>query len=55
VVGGGIHLGYEAILFFDGTTYPSNPSVPPAKQSNSRKIKGRIVMPLTVREKPLYP
>jgi hypothetical protein len=32
VQGGGIQPGYEAELSFDGKTYPSNPSVPPAKR-----------------------
>lgn len=31
VEGGGINPGYEAELRFDGKTYPSNPSVPPAR------------------------
>lgn len=30
VVGGGIIPGYEARLRFDGHSYPSNPSIPPA-------------------------
>ena len=30
VQGGGIQRGYEAKLQFDGKTYPSNPSSPPA-------------------------
>ena len=30
VEGGGITPGYEADLAFDGTTYPENPSTPPA-------------------------
>ena len=32
VVGGGIMEGYEARLKFDGTRYPSNPTVPPAER-----------------------
>ncbi len=31
VAGGGIQAAYEAKLSFDGTTYPSNPTVPPAE------------------------
>lgn len=31
VSGGGLQPGYEAELAFDGTTYPGNPSVPPAR------------------------
>lgn len=34
VAGGGIMEGYEARLRFDGTRYPSNPSVPPAERIN---------------------
>jgi len=31
VVGGGIQPGYYAVLSFDGSSYPENPSVPPAQ------------------------
>ncbi len=34
VAGGGIIPGYEAQLRFDGRSYPSNPSVPPAVRLN---------------------
>jgi hypothetical protein len=37
VEGGGNPRGYEALLPFDGKTYPSNPSVSPA-----RPIRGNI-------------
>ena len=30
VRGGGVLEGYEALLCYDGRTYPSNPTVPPA-------------------------
>jgi hypothetical protein len=53
VAGGGIQLGDEAILPFDGKTYPSNPSVPPARRS-IEKIQGKIVIPVTAEEQPLY-
>lgn len=43
VQGGGIQPGYEAVLQFDGGTYPSNPSVSPAKRLIGR-AKGRLVM-----------
>ena len=36
VRGGGIQPGYEARLSFDGTKYPSNPSVPPARPNRSK-------------------
>lgn len=32
VAGGGITEGYEALLAFDGTRYPSNPTVAPARR-----------------------
>ena len=32
VQGGGIQPGYEALMRFDGASYPDNPSVPPAVQ-----------------------
>ena len=38
VRGGGIQPGYEAELRFDGSTYPSNPSVAPA-----RPLVGRVM------------
>jgi hypothetical protein len=52
VAGGGIH-GYEAILPLDGKTYPSNPSLPPARRS-IEKIQGETVIPVTAEEQPLY-
>jgi hypothetical protein len=37
VRGGGIEKEHEAVLSFDGTTYPTNPSLPPAKgMTNAR-------------------
>ena len=42
VQGGGIQPGYEAKLSFDGKTYPSNPSVPPAQQLK-RKVLGKTL------------
>ena len=53
VQGGGIQPVYEAILPFDGKTYPSNPSMPPAKQS-AEKARGIIAIPATAETKPLY-
>lgn len=32
VAGGGVTEGYEALLAFDGTRYPSNPTVAPARR-----------------------
>jgi hypothetical protein len=49
----GIEPLYEAVLSFDGKTYPSNPSVPPARQSKG-KARGRIVISATAKDEPLY-
>lgn len=58
VVGGGIQHGYEAELPFDGKTYPSNPSMPPARKSNT-KAPGQVLIPASANDirngKPLYP
>lgn len=54
VQGGGVQPGYEAILPFDGKTYPRNPSMPPAKQS-AGNAPGIIAIPPTVETKNLYP
>jgi hypothetical protein len=53
VAGGGIQPGYEADLSFDGKTYPSNPSVPPARRLKGT-VQGKIVMPVTAKDIPLY-
>jgi hypothetical protein len=53
VQGGGIQPGYEAELPFDGKTYPSNPSVPPARRI-VQEIAGEVVIPLTGKGIPLY-
>jgi hypothetical protein len=44
---------YEAILPFDGKTYPNNPTVPPAHRLDGED-RGRIVIPVTTKEKPVY-
>lgn len=43
VAGGGVSPGYEAKLSFDGKTYPSNPSMPPATRL-ARAASGRVVI-----------
>ena len=43
VQGGGIQPGYEAELEFDGKTYPSNPSTPPAHKL-TRQVAGQVVV-----------
>jgi hypothetical protein len=52
VQGGGILPGYEALLSFDGTKYPSNPSVPPAKKFVS--AKGKVIIGNLETTVPLY-
>jgi hypothetical protein len=54
VAGGGVQLGGEAILPFDGKTYPSNPTVPPARRMPG-KIPGKVVIPPDMHDEPLYP
>ncbi|HXM09988.1 MAG TPA: hypothetical protein VN946_08595 [Terriglobales bacterium] len=54
VHGGGIVKPYEAKLSFNGTTYPSNPTVAPAHRL-TKKIAGEIVVPLDAQGVPLYP
>ena len=48
VEGGGIQPGYEARLRFNGRSYPSNPTVPPA-QSLRTHVPGRTVISSTAR------
>ena len=43
VAGGGIRLGYEADLPFDGESYATNPTVPPAHKLSPRSA-GRVVI-----------
>lgn len=53
VSGGGVEPGYEAILAFDGKSYPSNPSVLPARRAKS-VLPGRIAIGVKARSKRLY-
>ena len=43
VQGGGIQPGYEALLQFDSKSYPSNPSVAPARQL-TEKAAGKVLI-----------
>jgi hypothetical protein len=52
VRGGGIQPGYEAVLSFDGTTYPTNPSLPPARRVTG--IEGKEIIAKTETGVPLY-
>jgi hypothetical protein len=53
VAGGGIQPGYEAILKFDGVSYPSNPSVAPAEPL-TRRVAGRVLVAGNVEGELLY-
>ena len=44
VQGGGIQAGYEAELQFNGSTYPNNPSVSPARRLTAKPV-GEVVIP----------
>jgi hypothetical protein len=44
---------YEAVLSFDGKTYPANPSTPPARRLEG-KVEGKIAMPVSTEGTLLY-
>ncbi|MGA8087746.1 MAG: hypothetical protein WCA10_10590 [Terracidiphilus sp.] len=52
VQGGGILPGYEAVLSFDGKTYPGNPSVPPARKTTA--ARGKVIIANNENSMPLY-
>jgi hypothetical protein len=52
VQGGGILSGYEAVLSFDGKSYPSNPSMPPAQKVTA--ARGKVIIATTENSVPLY-
>lgn len=52
VEGGGIRPGYEAVLSFNGTTYPKNPTVPPARPV--KHVQGQTVISRNAESRPLY-
>lgn len=54
VAGGGIQVGYEAELAFDGKSYPRNPTVPPARRL-VEKVPGEIAISEDMPDKPLFP
>ena len=54
VVGGGGIPIHEARLSFNGTEYPSNPSVAPALPL-SEQVPGKTVIPVAIRDEPVYP
>jgi hypothetical protein len=53
VQGGGIQAGYEVELAFDGRTYPSNPSRPPARRLETEPV-GELVIAAGQKGTPLY-
>lgn len=52
VQGGGIQAGYEAVLSFNGESYPKNPSLPPARKATA--IEGKVIIADTEGSIPLY-
>ena len=54
VDGGGVVHAYEAELSFDGKTYPSNPSMPPARRL-LEIVPGKVAVSATYEALPLYP
>jgi len=54
VRGGGILPGYEAELEFNGETYPSNPTLPPARRLD-QKVAGQVVIAASQSGEFLYP
>lgn len=52
VQGGGVRSGYEAVLSFDGASYPTNPSIPPARKYTA--ARGEVIIATTEGGVPLY-
>jgi hypothetical protein len=52
VQGGGIQPGYEAVLSFNGKSYPGNPSMPPAQKA--AVVRGKVIIANTEDSVPLY-
>jgi hypothetical protein len=52
IQGGGIQEGYEAVLSFNGESYPRNPSVPPARKTSA--VQGKVIIASTDGSVPLY-
>jgi hypothetical protein len=52
VQGGGIPECYEAVLSFNGESYPRNPSVPPARKISA--VQGKVIIASTEGSVPLY-
>ncbi|HXJ39706.1 MAG TPA: lysozyme inhibitor LprI family protein [Bryobacteraceae bacterium] len=54
VRGGGVTTGYEAVLHFDGRTYPANPSAIPAPPVPEKAV-GDVVIPANAQLLPMFP
>ncbi|HPT29127.1 MAG TPA: hypothetical protein PLZ95_22100, partial [Bryobacteraceae bacterium] len=54
VQGGAMQRGFEALLCFDGTTYPEDPFVLPARHAR-KGASGKVVIPSSQKAAPLYP
>lgn len=54
VQGGGILPGHEVELRFNGRTYPTNPTIPPAIRTGG-KVPGEVVISAKKEMTPLYP
>jgi hypothetical protein len=52
VQGGGVQSGYEAVLSFDGKSYPRNPSIPPARKATTSR--GKVIIGTTRGSLSLY-
>jgi hypothetical protein len=52
VQGRGILAGHEAVLSFNGESYPRNPSVPPARKTSV--VRGKVIIANTDGSVPLY-
>ena len=53
VAGGGIIQSYDAQLKFDGRTYPTNPTVPPARHLKGT-VSGRVLIGRNTEQRSLY-
>lgn len=52
VQGGGIIVGFDAVLSFNGISYPGNPSMPPAHEVAG--LQGKEIITSTEHSSPLY-
>ena len=54
VAGGGIQ-GYEEILSFNGKSYSTSTTVSPEGKSNYGEVPGKILIPYSAKDQPLFP